>query len=132
MTTNTTACARARRWAAGNLTQEAGVELLIRSGLVTDDCRWVTDDGYIKLTMLRLDAGSDCRANRVLVDIAESFIHGHAVCLADAIPALELADVPLVAAAVSHAAGCHVFHHNRIINGQLTTTPPAALVEWPA
>ena len=105
----TGAADRARVWARGVYTTEAGVELLIRSGRLSDGAPWVLIDGGVDLDALVHASGAWSGGEQRIVRIATSLVGGEPVDLSENLPGLDHDMTILVLAAVSHAAGAGQF-----------------------
>lgn len=104
---------RLRRWAAGSYPAEAGVELLVRSGVlrrVDLSGLWGSEQGVDAevLSGAVLDAHlTDHELPLVLVALSLLAGGDHAVDLSQVLPGVDRHGMDLVLAAVAHAGGSH-------------------------
>ena len=130
-----------RAWARGIYPLEAGVELLIRTGLAdrlrepvvgpSDDGRlyWLDRAEYAARV---LDSGTNSGGERRLFAIAGSLLEVRPVDLSDAVSGIDRAHVDVVLAAVAHASGSH--EHSAIEvgeGGRAKISRLTTLHEWP-
>lgn len=127
---------RVRSWARGMYAAEAGVEVLIRGGLLQAGAPWLVDQGArlaVDVDRLRLESEVWSGGQQRLARIAMSLLGGEPVDLARDLPGLEREEVRLVAAAVSHAAGMHELDDVRLsTDGRIVQYGhPGPIVPWP-
>lgn len=112
-TTGTAAVERLRAWARGAYDCEAGVELLIRSGLLEATgagAAWPIGGGLDADALdAALDSGSLSGGKRRTALVVLSLLGGpgHQVDLAAVLPGLDRGALDLVLAALAHAGGSH-------------------------
>lgn len=126
--TSTTTADRMRAWARGDYPVEAGVELLIRSGLAGRAdvaAAWPADGGPDTGALTRALQGNGTLSGgqRRLALIALSLLNGEEcenVDLSDVLTGLDRDALDLVLAALAHAGGSHQHSDVRLDdNGQL-------------
>jgi hypothetical protein len=137
-----------RAWAKGMYALEAGTELLLRAfngHFAAPGNPWIhpsstTDEGHPKRAWIdfesipeHVDTGAYSGGERRLLLLAASFGAEAPVVLSDVLPGLDRANVELILAAVSHAAGSHE-HSGMTLDGQgnpTAFTHLTRLYPWP-
>lgn len=112
-----------RTWAAGSYPDEAGVELLIRSGLSARvDLSDAWRDDRFDVDALERAFASLSGGERRIVAIALSLLsgEGRAVDLPYVITSLDRRSLNLVLAAIAHAAGSH--QHREMVDDEQGST----------
>lgn len=116
-----------RAWAAHIYASEAGVELLIRAGLIYERAPWIArEDGrpYIDTVQLIGCVGVLSGGEQRVARIAASLLGGTPVDLSEDLPGLDRNLARLVLAAVAHANGSHE-------DSEVMFGAPESLYPWP-
>lgn len=128
-----------REQARGVLHEEAGVELLIRAGLVGTAEAWVkrVGEGFEldaeALAAAALGGGGYSAGQVAVIAVAASLIAGRPVDLSEVLTGLDRPTTVLVLAAIAHAAGSHQDSDIALeSDGQGRVVALDSLYPWPA
>jgi hypothetical protein len=127
-----------RSWAKGIYPTEAAVELLIRTGLATDDAGFYgdTDGPFIELRADKIidRARSYSHSQEKILRLVISLLGEQDINLNDAFRGLDRTNLQLALAAISHAAGAHEMTGWTVNDGDngIVTNPDGPVISWPA
>lgn len=127
-----------RAWANGIYPTEAAAELLIRSGLATDDAGFY-GDAIGGLVELRADkiidrARTYSHSQEKILRLVISLLGQQDINLKDAFRGLDRTNLQLALAAISHAAGAHEQTGWTVNDGDngIVAHPDGPVIAWPA
>ncbi|WIE81095.1 hypothetical protein [Curtobacterium sp. MCSS17_016] len=126
-----------RAWAKGIYPTEAAVELLIRTGLATDDADFYgdTNSAFIEVRADKIidRARSYSHSQEQILRLVASLLGEQNVNLKDAFRGLDRTNLQLALAAISHAAGAHEMTGWTVNDGDNGTVsnPDGPVVAWP-
>ncbi len=125
-----------REWARGMYATEAGAELLIREGLVSETRPWIKRlsdtrsaiDGEILAQEMGVWSGGEQR----IVRIALSLLGYDPVDLSEELAGLDRDELSLVLAAIAHAGGSHEHSEWVVSDGKFSGSRKLdSLYAWP-